>query len=237
VNEVDLDSQVVCVKSLAMPESVTKDKLKRKTISASGLSAGESMVVDIPAHTESSTVSADPRSTQNKDLDATTSTNELAMPDAIYAEATTESLAAEGPWSDHYNDSLRPYLSEDAIAQLRKMVLEGPEPPVVDDPGQSDRPVQSTEVLDRDLVAPPTPSPGNQALTERGQPASRSVADKGSGKRGHGKGRRRHARSQPEDERRVFSEVRIYFSQFSPILSLIIYSPLPARTREPYCMK
>ncbi|KAF8663481.1 hypothetical protein AX16_001049 [Volvariella volvacea WC 439] len=104
-------------------------------------------------------------------------------------------------WPQHFTDRLSKYLSPAALEQLRKMYLEGPEPPRVSDSGWGGRVSKAGETAS--LVEEPT------VVAEPEQP-SPVVADNSSGRQAHNRGRkggrRGRGNEKREDTRRVLSE-------------------------------
>ncbi|KAF5390713.1 hypothetical protein D9757_002685 [Collybiopsis confluens] len=163
VNEVDLDGNVLHLKSLAMPESTKKDD------------------------TRSSTIADEPVIEDQKE--------ELVAPKSSDIE--------EGPWPESFNLKLTPYLSETAIAQLKEMFLQGPEPPRIPDGGWGGRTAKTSA---EDL--PENPPPSAQEPSEPPPKTSeRGKRERGRGRRGgRGGGRATEGTSRREDNRKVISE-------------------------------
>ncbi|KAF8138435.1 tRNA pseudouridine synthase D [Boletus edulis] len=181
VNEVDLDHQVVHIKSLGLPES-KKDKTARDTADVSTQGA--------------------------QDCD----TNEQAGPSKICQSNNSvapnvgeehESVADDQvTWDETFESSLQPFLSEASIAELKKMYLEGPEPPRVSDKGWVSRVhTQSEDVeISEQGALPHQDNVVQSSNTKRGKHQNRDGRgrQRGRGGRSEGSGR--------EDHRKVLSE-------------------------------
>ncbi|KIM90914.1 hypothetical protein PILCRDRAFT_58687 [Piloderma croceum F 1598] len=99
VYEVDLDYNVIHIKSLDMPK-------KEKTTTV------PSITVETPREK---------------------------------GKSKEKKLEPDEPWPDRFTVALAPFLPEDAVAQVKAMFLEGPEPPRVSDSGWGGRPVKPAE--------------------------------------------------------------------------------------------
>lgn len=114
----------------------------------------------------------------------------------------------EVTWDDTFESSLTPFLSEASIAELKKMYLEGPEPPRISDSGWESRvhkKSEDVEIAEQD--APPQQDSGIQSPTaKRGK--NRGVRGRQRGRGGRSQG------SEREDYRKVLSEVCHLAGQF-----------------------
>lgn len=74
------------------------------------------------------------------------------------SEAAAAGEVSEVTWDDTFESSLLPFLSASSIAELKKMYLEGPEPPRISDSGWVGRAQQKPE----DLETPEQDIPSHQ---------------------------------------------------------------------------
>jgi tRNA pseudouridine13 synthase len=128
VNEVDLDGQVVHIKSLAMAEPAG--------VAASAI-VDEPIVADDMVHGVESELPFNSAGIRDNAVDS--------LPAASEDLSEAKIVGAE-PWPEHFSALLKPFLSEDAIDQVRKMFLEGPVPPPTEG---LNKPVQAVESTDR----------------------------------------------------------------------------------------
>jgi len=167
VNEVDLDGQVVHIKSLAMAEPAG--------VAASAI-VDERIVADDTVHGVESGSPFNSAGIRDNAVDSLPAAGEDLL-EANIVEAE--------PWPEHFSALLKPFLSEDAIDQVKKMYLEGPLPP--------------TEGLNEPVQAVKS--------TDRGGPGK--AGNRGRGRRGGETERER------KDGRRVISDVCISLSVHS----------------------
>jgi tRNA pseudouridine13 synthase len=115
---------------------------------------------------------------------------------------SSKQASSTKPWPDSFTSRLSPFLSTEKIEEVKKMFLEGPEPPFVSDTGWSGR-----------QAAKPKESGGSGSIDVEENVETRKE-DRGkrvSSKRGRdrgGRGGRGGGRSVREDRRKVTSEVR-----------------------------
>ena len=190
VYEVDLDGKVIHLKSLEKPESAKKDVGEATTSTISPPRVPDNDIKMDEPEQESVT----------KEKEEVSSTFE--------SDHKAESLkvsANDGSWHEHFNIALSPFLSEEAILQVKNMYLEGREPPRVSDSGWAGRSVPSAadcdEVVSEATVAVPVVDEreGNDRSGGRGKRGGR-------GGRG-GKGGR--SGSSRVDHRKVLSNVSL----------------------------
>ena len=117
----------------------------------------------------------------------------------------------EVTWDDTFESSLSPFLPESSLVDLKKMYLEGPEPPRISDSGWVSRlHNKSDDVEISEQVALPQQDSGLQSSdTKRGKHQN--------ARGGRGRQRGRGGRSQGserEDHRKVLSEVCYLAGQF-----------------------
>jgi tRNA pseudouridine13 synthase len=187
VYEVDQDSNVVHIKSLGMPAPPEK---KAKNV---GEPASE-VKADAP--------SGEPTAVKEEDTEAElgTATSPEAL-DKAPGESSKQASSTE-PWPDSFTTRLSPFLSTERIEEVKKMFLEGPEPPFVSDTGWSGR-----------QAAKPKESGGSSSIDveENVETRKEDRGKRGSTRRGRdrgGRGGRGGGRSVREDRRKVTSEVR-----------------------------
>ncbi|KAG9317426.1 tRNA pseudouridine synthase D [Chiua virens] len=123
VNEVDLDHQVLHIKSLGLPEPSKKDKTLSILTEEIGTDASTREAIDV--HDGNTNEQAG--SSKTRPLDNTVVPNV----DEVQENQTSDEVT----WDDAFEPSLSPFLSESSISELKKMYLEGPEPPRVSDNG------------------------------------------------------------------------------------------------------
>ncbi|KAF8974462.1 pseudouridine synthase [Flammula alnicola] len=178
VFEVDQDSKVIHLKTLGKPES-KKDKDKEQpdtpdspsTMAQSGdvIMAGEEVgTASAPVVVEKFTEG---------------STEDINIPSKVAdAPAAAELKAAtkEEPWPEHFDTALAPFLDSDNLLQLKKIYLEGPEPPRVSDNGWAGRVSSSA-------------SGEEVSVAEDNEPADK-VEEKGGRDNRRGRGGKRGAR-------------------------------------------
>ncbi|KAI9574709.1 tRNA pseudouridine synthase D [Boletus coccyginus] len=186
VNEVDLDHQVVHIKSLGLPES-KKDKAASSVLAEETADASTPVVTGV------------------QDSDA----NERAGPSTVrQSDTVTPSIAKEHEnevvaddevsWDDAFESSLSPFLSEALIAELKKMFLEGPEPPRVSDKGWMSRmhkKSEDVEVSEQDALP-------HQDIVLQSSDTKRGKHQNARGGRGRQRGRGGHTQGTERDDRR-----------------------------------
>jgi tRNA pseudouridine13 synthase len=215
VYEVDLDGNVVHIKSLGMPDSAKKSKttethelvdtsipLAPPAQATSAKTSTQAMDVD-----PTSTIMSEPagsveaKTDTSNDIPASTTSGDSAIPENTEKKGdASTALEGDEPWPERFTEALSPYLSEEAIMKLKEMYLEGPEPPFVSDSGWGGR---STAKDGSNAEA--GPSSANES-TSGGRGRGRGRGQRGRGGRG-GKG---GSRPEPRpDSRKVLSDVRI----------------------------
>ena len=185
MNEVDLDGNVIHVQSLEMPSSEGK---KKANLEGAETKEEAPTVQETPKESVTATDVA---------IDTSTGKSEVVM-DAAPSE--------EEPWPEHFNASLMLYLSKEQVEELKKIFLEGPEPPFVSDSGWSGRQAKTTQSTEDNLSEAPASVEPPPTDRERGT----------KGKRGRDRGGRRGGRggwggTTREDHRRVISNVNLHF--------------------------
>ncbi|KAF7977463.1 hypothetical protein HWV62_3649 [Athelia sp. TMB] len=191
VYEVDLDYNVIHIKSLDMPEPSPKKEEK--------LAPPETGSVELPVEVPAQTVASyqEPPMVHAESVSATESISVSAgqtQDKAKAPEASTE------PWPATFDTTLKPFLSEDAITQLKKIFLEGPEPPRVTDSGWGTRLATNPESAEGST----TPAPPQEEPPAEKQARGRRGRERGTrGGRGGGRGGR--AGGAREDTRKVLS--------------------------------
>lgn len=187
VNEVDLDGEVIHIKSLEMPRSSIK-KQDDEPVETEMLND-----IDIP----------------EKNLQE--GTVEQAVDEDI------ETLEGESDkWHDRFTNALKEYLSDELISQLKQLYLEGPDPPFVCDNGWGGR-LAKAEPRDMGASEEKEKlvSQGDLDSSMKDNRGNRGKSGRGRGGKGRGGGRRGD-RNKPEDSRKVVSDVsqNIYISVF-----------------------
>src|SRR6267154_299002 len=186
VYEVDQDSNVVHIKSLGMPAPSEK-KAKNVGEPASEVNA------DAP--------SGEPTVKEGTEAELGTETSPEAL-DKAPGESSKQ-VSSIKPWPDSFTTRLSPFLSTEKIEEVKKMFLEGPEPPFVSDTGWSGR--QAAKAKESDGF-------GSIDVEENVETRRENGGKRGSSKRGRdrgGRGGRGGGRSVREDRRKVTSEVRV----------------------------
>lgn len=193
VFEVDQDSRVIHLKSLGNPETPKKEKEE-----------------DIPAPTTPTAVDNVAKLVEGEtEPAATPNTNELAAEDANSPKIQDVTPATPGlkastkeePWPEHFNATLLAFLDQDKVSELKKIFLEGPEPPRVSDSGWGSR-VPSTSTAE-ELTAVEELDITEKQEDKRGRDNARSRG----GKRGGRGGREGGRGGGREDTRKVVSAV------------------------------
>ena len=182
VYEVDLDGRVIHLKSLEKPVSAKED-------------ASETTIPDV----SSSTVPDD-----DIKMDGTGNETELSVQESTKKEEKLSSVSndkadslkvsSDGSWHEHFDAVLSPFLSQEAILQVRNMYLEGREPPRVSDTGWAGRSALSGEAVSEATLIVPEKE-GNSRGGSRGKRGGRG------GRGGRGPSR--------VDHRKVLSNVNL----------------------------
>ncbi|EKM80137.1 hypothetical protein AGABI1DRAFT_120164 [Agaricus bisporus var. burnettii JB137-S8] len=176
VYEVDLDNNIINLKSIDKPRS---DKNKEGEHPMAVVEQAAASVADS---------SLEVVANMEKESDITPSSETKLV--------ENKNASDIDPWPAHFNTSLTPFLSEDAINQLKQMWLEGPEPPRLSDSGWAGRKAKAATEGDAN---------GDVDITlEKEQEDSRD--SRGSrGGRGR-RGGRSSGRKGREDTRKVLTE-------------------------------
>lgn len=186
VYEVDQDSNVVHIKSLGMPaapEKKTKDAGEPASAVNADAPSGEPTVKEEGTEAE---------------LGTETSPEVL---DKAPGESSKQASSTV-PWPESFTTRLSPFLSTEKIEEIKKMFLEGPEPPFVSDTGWSGR---------QAAKANESGGSGSINVEENVETRKEDGGKRGSSKRGRdrgGRGGRGGGKSVREDRRKVTSEVR-----------------------------
>ncbi|KAJ3566416.1 hypothetical protein NP233_g7023 [Leucocoprinus birnbaumii] len=181
VYEVDLDGNVIHLKSLEKPQSSKKTE-------------------------ETATVPPEDTATPTTETPMEgVETDQTPVPPAKDAEVKSSEPAKASqaePWPEHFNTTLAPFLSEEAVGQLKQMWLEGPEPPRVSDAGWGGRVAKSQaddEVSENVVPAQEEEKTEDSSRGGRGGRGGRGKrGGRADGRRGRGGGR--------EDHRKVLTE-------------------------------
>lgn len=133
------------------------------------------------------------------------------------------------PWPEHFNTALAPFFSEDALAALKQMWLEGAEPPRISDNGWGER--TSKPQVEGDVHENSSP-----AQHEKREESSKNPRG-GRGGRGNRGGRAGGKRGRAEDNRKVLSEVNRPKSIAFGLLNKFVCSLLIPKRREQHSTK
>jgi tRNA pseudouridine13 synthase len=185
VYEVDQDSNVVHIKSLGMPPPPEK---KTKSV-------GETV-----SEVNADAPSGEPTAKEGTEAELGTETSPKVL-DKAPGESSKQASSTE-PWPASFTTRLSPFLSPEKIEDVKKMFLEGPEPPFVSDTGWSGR--QAAKAKESD-------GSGSIDVEENAETRKEDGGRRGSSRRGRdrgGRGGRGGGRSVREDRRKVTSEVR-----------------------------
>lgn len=204
VYEVDLDGNVIHIKSLDKPESSPKKATteEAKVPGEEPAADGEAAVTEDNKMVEDvTTPSVAPTSDAPASTDAPIAQSEEKQADVNIEEKAPEDTE---PWPTRFTSALQPFLSEEVITRVKELYLEGPEPPFVSDSGwggrQTKPEAQGSEGTSEAVDAPPA----EPEKSERG----RRGKDRGRGGRGgRGRGGRGGRGGAREDTRRVLSDV------------------------------
>ncbi|KAL4260216.1 pseudouridine synthase TruD family protein [Pleurotus pulmonarius] len=192
VFEVDQDSKVIHLKSLAMPDSSSKTPKEGSTIVPAPEAANATDAMDTSDGPSIVGVA--------KSSSADVAGNDAPVEVAAGDVQSTPAEPAE-PWPESNNAALSPFLSEDAISKLKTMFLEGPTPPKVSDSGWGGRQSKTEDASSSALEAAPQLGEAekeSQAKDKRGKTRGRG----GRGGRGGGRG----GRNSQVDTRQVTSD-------------------------------
>ncbi|KAF9008970.1 pseudouridine synthase [Cyathus striatus] len=189
VFEVDQDSRVIHLKDIRKPQSSKKGTTE---------AIEQDVATGTPTKDSNQSDAIQDMSADNGDAAA-----ENIITSEVISEPSTESSkparsTSQDPWPTHFDSDLAPFLSEDAIAQVKQMYLEGPEPPRISDSGWGGRTVKLAVEGEPSL---PT-EPANDSADKVKEDKSRDRGERG--RRG-GRGGR-GGRSGRQDERKVMSK-------------------------------
>ncbi|KAI0796737.1 pseudouridine synthase [Abortiporus biennis] len=192
VFEIDLDSNVIHLKSIEKPESSPKKKGAEQAIESETATPGDSSEAqtkeaETPADVEDKTETPETESKQNDDAEK--------------SETAKEKQVDEGPWPERFNTVLKQFLSEGVIEKVKELYLEGPEPPRVSDSGWGGRqPKATTAEAGSSEIPTPEPPAEEPVKPERSRRGRDRGGRGGRGGKGGGRGGRR------EDHRNVLSD-------------------------------
>ncbi|KAJ8086756.1 multisubstrate pseudouridine synthase 7 [Marasmius tenuissimus] len=194
VYEVDLDGNVIHLKSLAKPDSSKKNAVAAEDQEEPSTSGSTQQNGDEPMQ-GIETADTDKKA----ETEESKGTEPPAQPEAAKAEPPED---PKNPWPETFNTKLAPYLSETSIAQLKEMFLQGPEPPRVSDSGWGGRAPKEAGASE-DTPAAPAPEPQETSSSSSGRGRGGRGRDRVRGRGGRGGGRGGSGR---EDHRKVVSE-------------------------------
>ncbi|KAI0036796.1 pseudouridine synthase [Vararia minispora EC-137] len=214
VYEVDQDSRVVHIESIAMPASSKKPKagpncdadanptVYEETSAAESLSVIEGLTVE-PALADSTPFPL-PMPVL---LDSSSATKEAELAGESEAEVLRNGVESNEPWPESFTARLSAFLPSERVAQLKQMYLEGPEPPFISDSGWGERTPRTSKDAEMPIgdceegqdIETVEPEADNRGRGKRGR-GGRGGRGRGRGGRG---GRRPDGR---EDSRKVISD-------------------------------
>ncbi|CDO71290.1 hypothetical protein BN946_scf184908.g47 [Trametes cinnabarina] len=195
VFEVDLDGQVIHLKSLGMPEA-SKKGANSAAAAAAGDTTPASSAEQAAGTLEGFESSIAEPGTQHEGTNAESSAEAAPEPEQIEQKPESDTPAEAEPWPQRFTEALKPYLSEDVIARVKELYMEGPEPPFVSDSGWAGRQAkqipganQSETNTETDTSAPPSEEGSRIAIkwSKRGGGATRG---RGGGRGGRSEGGR-----------------------------------------------
>ena len=192
VNEVDLDHQVVHIKSLGLPESK-----KGKTASALAEEITDASVRE-NADIWGNDTNEQAGSSKTRQSDST------VVPSVGKEDEGGAVADDEVTWDDTFESSLSPFLSESSLVELKLMYLEGSDPPRTSDSGWTSRVHKKSgdvEVIEQEVLPRQEEAPYSSDK-RRGK----NENARGRGGRQKGRGLRSQG-SKQEDHRKVLSEV------------------------------
>lgn len=187
VYEVDQDGKVLHLKSLGKPESPKEEKEKVSPLSTAGHAV----------KSEGSTAPLD--SEKAEGLSATNSASEQGEK---FSTSESKTQSKGNSWLEHFDTSLSAFLDGDKRAELKRIYLEGPEPPRVSDNGWAGR-VASSKSEDAPAVVE-VPDTQVRRDNRRGRGGKRG--GRGASRGGHTDKR--------EDTRKVLSDVSLILRVF-----------------------
>lgn len=210
VYEVDQDGKVLHLKSLGKPESPKEEKESEKT-----------SLLSTPGHVVKSVLPAEGCTAplDNEKAEDLPATNSAKGETSSTSESKTQPKG--NSWPEHFDTSLSAFLDEDKRAELKRIYLEGPEPPRVSDNGWAGR-VASSKIEDAPSAAVEVPDTQPRRDNRRGRGGKHS--GRGAGRSGHTDKR--------EDARKVLSEASRIFRVFTLDLTPHENSPSHLKTLE-----
>lgn len=243
VYEVDLDGNVIHVKSLTKPESSPKKKEDTKENHPAAEEGAPS-----PQPTSDSTNGPVPPTTEpSEKADESTEAAEnvvAEMAGTPNAAPNCESSQTQNePWPEQFTAKLTAFLSEETVVKIKELYLEGPEPPFVSDSGWGGRQAKPAEDDNKpegeDTPATPE-APEEEPKQGRGKRGRDRGVRGGRGARG-GRGGRGGRPGAREDHRRVLTDVCLGMSALRLVdrdLTLTApASPSRPRRRAPVCTR
>lgn len=188
VFEVDLDYQVVHLKSLDKPVPTKKDKKSGPSNNSTGDNPDSGAKMSIE--------------TAGEELSGRSMSLQSAVAESSTSHTTSDRkpvLTDEVIWDDSFKVSLSPYFSEGSIAQLEKMYLEGSEPKAEASNDVDVHPGDQKSGIEQEA--------SSQQSAQENQDRNRNFR----GERGRKpRGRGETHRGKRGDTRMVFSEVGIF---------------------------
>ncbi|KAF8897636.1 pseudouridine synthase [Infundibulicybe gibba] len=192
VYEVDLDGNVIHIKSLGKPDSPKQQPPPEAPPAAlTAPEAGDDAMEGVESTvTPEPMVEKRPRETEINEAKKTT-------------DGQIEPKVPQEPWPEHFTTKLAEFLSADAIANVKQIYLEGPEPPRVSDSGWGARSSKSEGDGDAQTPLDEADHTEGDKISEEGRGKGRRGGRGGRRGRGGGRGGRQEVR---EDHRKVLSD-------------------------------
>jgi tRNA pseudouridine13 synthase len=196
VFEVDQDGRVIHLKSLGKPETPKKEKEEDIPAPTTPI-AVENVAKSVEGETEEA-------ATPNMNEVAAEETNSPKIQDVTPAIPGLKVSTKEEPWPEHFDATLLAFLDQDKVSELKKIFLEGPEPPRVSDSGWGGRVPSTSTAEELTAVEELDITEKQEDKLKRDNARGRGGKRGGRGGRGGGRGGGR------EDTRKVVSEVSFF---------------------------
>jgi len=206
VYEVDLDYNVIHIKSLDIPESSPKKDKDKAGITEDDHLDVTAEVAPAPETTAMEGIEDHSDMASRKtDEPSETTPSASVEPSREKGKSKEKKSQPDEPWPDRFTVAFAPFLSKEAVTQMKTMFLEGPEPPRVSDSGWGGRPARpaDTDMAESSNAPEPPEEDKGRRGKDRGGRSGRGGRGGKSGGRGGRAGRR-------EDTRKVLSDVRFF---------------------------
>ena len=149
----------------------------------------------------------------------------------VRLETEEAEIQVEEPWPERFTEALKPHLSETAIAQLRALLLEGPELPFISDSGWGSRQARPEEAESEEQSELKEESK-EEAVRSRGGRGRNQRGGRGRGGKRGNDGSQRAGPKRREDTRKVISDVSGTFYAMRFVIENMFHSPSNRRQRE-----